>query len=133
MAWLSAIKALFAKPRFIARAAHEMSSAEKALIGKELRDHLGYWPCACLTEHGPDATCKNCNGFGAVAPRDWCAACSHRDGDGCDEQKKGILPGLRERGGAWVAGNGHLARVHRCPRYDGPETAPITGQEDTGG
>jgi len=121
MAWLSALKALFAKPRFIARAAHEMSSAEKALVGKELRDHLGYWPCACLTAHGPDATCANCNGFGATAPLDWCAACAHRDGDGCDEQKKGILPGLRERGGAWVSVCLGQQRLHRCPRYSGPE------------
>ena len=35
MAWLSAIKALFAKPRFIARAAHEMSSA--------VAPHAGAW------------------------------------------------------------------------------------------
>ena len=129
MAWLSAIKALFAKPRFIARAAHEMSSAEKALIGKELRDHLGYWPCACLTEHGPDATCKNCSGFGAVAPRDWCAACSHRDGDDCRRMKHR----LRAVGGAWVGGCGWNQRVIRCPAYDGPETAPVAGQEAIGG
>ena len=133
MGILSWLQSWFGGARYVVTPAQEMTSAEKRLLGEQLRANLYWWPCACLTEHGPDATCKNCNGFGCVQPHDWCAACPHRRGDDCSQFALGLSRGWRKRGGAWHAGGAGRWRQYRCPRYAGPETAPITGQEDTGG
>jgi len=96
-------------------------------------DTEGWWPCVCTVYGPPDPACRNCNGLGRVEPRDWCAACKHRRGADCAQERLGVTRRMRVAGGLWVSNWRGVNRLLRCPRYDGPETAPIAGREDTGG
>lgn len=80
------------------------------------------WPCICA---GLNPDCSNCGGTGRIVPRDWCAACAHRLGHGCRQIALGLSAGIRERGGAWVSVCLGEQRLHRCPRYAGPETDTV--------
>jgi hypothetical protein len=77
------------------------------------------WECVC---GGRDPGCGNCGGSGLIEVRDWCAACAERNGAGCRQVALGLSSRMRERGGAWVSVCMGEQRVHRCPRYSGPET-----------
>jgi hypothetical protein len=53
-------------PTYVMQLIEDMDPAERASLGRQCIAELGFSQCECMTEHGPDRTCKLCNGTGAI-------------------------------------------------------------------